>query len=195
MTPTDDAARLGQLAVRKIMVVAEDIFMDGRTQLAAPVRRIAGIAVLRNPCAAPAPENLSLLSDAALVLGESLMARMMAQAQAPIVSYGKAAIVGTLGTVEHAAALLHPTLGRPMRAAVGGGAALIPSTAKVAAPGASIDVPLGHRDSPWSFDEIDTVTLGVPDAPLADEIVLVIAIACSGRPNARVASPQRSGTK
>jgi hypothetical protein len=103
-----------------------------------------------------------------------------------VVSYGKAAIVGVAGDLEHAAAILHPKLGKPMRAAIGGGEALIPSNAKVAAAGASIDVPLGHKDNPWSFDEIDTWTLSVADAPRPDEIVVVIAISDGGRPNPRI---------
>ena len=78
--------------------------------------------------------------------------------------------------MEHGAALLHPRLGKPVRAAVGGGQLLMPSNVKVAAMGASIDLPLGHKDDPWSFDHIDTMSLLVPDAPRADEIKLCIAV-------------------
>ncbi|MEL6209413.1 MAG: amino acid synthesis family protein, partial [Pseudomonadota bacterium] len=87
------------------------------------------------------------------------------------VSYGKAAIVGLAGAMEHGGAMIHPRLGKPMRAAVGGGAALIPSNAKVAAAGTPIDLPLGHKDEAWSFDHFDTMTVMVADAPRPDEIV------------------------
>ena len=73
-----------------------------------------------------------------------------------------------------------------MREAVGGGEALIPSNVKVAAAGASIDVPLGHKDNAWSFDHFDTLTIAVPDAPRPDEIVVVVAVADGGRPHPRV---------
>jgi hypothetical protein len=104
----------------------------------------------------------------------------------PAIAYGKAALVGTHGDIEHAAALLHPRLGKPMRDAISGGKAIIPSTAKVAHAGATIDVPLGHKDDVWSFDEIDTMTLMIADAPRPDEIVLIIAIADGGRPRPRI---------
>ena len=83
-------------------------------------------------------------------------------------------------------AVCHPKLGKPMREAVGGGEALIPSNVKVAAAGASIDVPLGHKDNAWSFDHFDTLTIAVPDAPRPDEIVVVVAVADGGRPHPRV---------
>jgi len=72
-------------------------------------------------------------------------------------------------------------LGKPMRAAIGGGKALISSNVKVAAAGASLDVPLGHKDDPWSFPHFDTITVSVADAPRPDEILVVMAIADGGR--------------
>jgi hypothetical protein len=90
------------------------------------------------------------------------------------------------GDIEHAAAILHPKLGKAMRFAVGGGEAVIPSTAKVASAGARIDVPLGHKDNVWSFNEIDTMTLGVEDAPRPDEILVIMAVSDGGRPDPRV---------
>jgi hypothetical protein len=116
------------------------------------------------------------------------MEEAVAQLGSPPVSYGKAAIVGIAGDLEHGGALIHPKLGKPMRAAVGGGKALIPSNAKVAAAGASIDLPLGHKDDPWSFDHFDTVTVTIADAPLAGEIVLLMAVTDGGRPHPRVGS-------
>ena len=101
-------------------------------------------------------------------------------------SYGKAAIVGVLGDLEHGAALVHPKLGKPMREAVGGGEAIIPSNVKVASAGSSIDVPLANKDNIWAFDFLDTLTVAVPDAPRPDELVLVVAVADGGRPVPRV---------
>ena len=101
-------------------------------------------------------------------------------------SYGKAAIVGLDGDIEHAAAILHPRMGKPMREAIGGGKAIIPSNVKVAAAGAAIDVPLSDRDDVWVFDHIDTITVAVPDAPRPGEIVVIVALADGGRPRPRI---------
>ena len=85
--------------------------------------------------------------------------------QASVIAYGKGAIVGTSGDIEHAAAIIYPRMGKPMREAIGGGQAIIPSNIKIGTAGAFLDVPLGHKDDVWSFDQIDTMTLSVPGAP------------------------------
>ena len=103
----------------------------------------------------------------------------------PPVSYGRGALVGISGEMEHGGACIHPRLGRPMRAAVGGGQAVIPSNVKVAAAGTALDVPLGHKDDVWSFAHFDTVTVCISDAPRPEEIVMVMAIADGGRLNNR----------
>ena len=119
-------------------------------------------------------------------LAELLMPQLVALLPGSAVAYGKGAIVGVNGDAEHAAAICHPKMGKPMRAALGGGEALIPSATKVAAAGATLDLPLGHKDNPWSFDHFETVTVSVGDAPRPDEIVVVIGIADGGRVNPRV---------
>lgn len=172
--------------VRKIAFLVEDTFLESGVPVAASTRRVVGMAVLQNSCAASGHENLNELSAMAVELGNMLMPRMLDLLGSPVAAYGKAAIVGVSGQAEHAAALLHPTLGRPIREAIGGGAALIPSNAKVSGLGAEIDVPLGHRDDAWSFEHLDTITAGLADAPRPDEIVLLIAVAGSCRPNAKV---------
>ncbi len=121
-------------------------------------------------------------------LGDSLMAEAVAMLATAPVSYGKAAIVGADGDMEHGGAMIHPKLGKPMRAAVGGGKALIPSNVKVAGVGVPIDLPLGHKDEAWSFDHFDTMTIMVADAPRVDEIVFCMAVADGGRPIPRVGS-------
>jgi len=129
--------------------------------------------------------NLTLASlSGTLEPGDS--AQLVALLPHKAESYGKGAIVGVNGDLEHAAALCHPKMGKPMRAALGGGEALIPSTQRVAAGGETLDLPLGHKDNPWSFDHFETVTVGVPDAPRPDEIVVAIGIADGGRVNPRV---------
>lgn len=104
----------------------------------------------------------------------------------PPICYGKAALVGSDGAMEHGAAILHPRLGKPVREVIGGGKALMPSNHKVAGIGAAIDLPLGHKDEPWSFDHIDTMTLNVADAPRANEIVLCIGLSDGTRVLPRV---------
>jgi hypothetical protein len=119
-------------------------------------------------------------------LGEHLMEAMLPQLPEPAVNYGKAAIVGVAGDLEHGHALLHPKQGKAMRELIGGGQAIIPSAAKVAAAGATVDIPLGRKDDLWSFDHFDAVSVSVADGPRPIEILKAIAIADGGRPLPRV---------
>ena len=151
-----------------------------------PVSRVAALAVVSNPYAGRFEEDLSPLFDLGQQVGEELAPLAVAMLDGPAKAYGKAAIVGVNGDLEHAAALLHPKLGKPMRAACGGGEALIPSVTKVASAGAIIDVPLAHKDEIWSFDELDAITVMVGDAPRPDEILMVMAYSDGGRPSPRV---------
>jgi hypothetical protein len=185
------ASVLRGLKVRKIEWLASEAYLDAGIPLEPPARKAAAVVVLDNPAvhASSDEDGLRMLAETAARVGAVVMPRLAAMLEAAAVSYGKAAIVGADGQLEHGAALLHPTLGAPMRAAIGGGAALIPSNVKMGAAGTQIDVPLGHRNDPWSFDEIDTFTVGVSDAPRGAEIVLVMALASSGRPRARVRKP------
>ena len=171
--------------LRKHLIVVEEIGSEAGHRLMRPVRRVAGIVVVANPFAGRAVDDLSSLFDLGAAAGDFLMKRLADVLGSPAVSYGKGAVVGTAGEMEHGAACVHPKLGRPMRAAVGGGEALIPSNVKVGAAGSTIDVPLGHKDDAWSFDHFDTMTLMVPDAPRPDEIVIAMAIADGGRPRPR----------
>ncbi len=174
--------------VRKTLLIKEVIEKDGVGEPCAPITRVVAVAVVKNPFAGRFVSDLSLLFDLGGKLGERLMGEAVAMLAAPPVSYGKAAIVGVAGDAEHGGAMIHPKLGKPMRAAVGGGQAVIPSNAKVAAMGTAIDVPLTHKDNAWSFDHFDTMTVTVADAPRPDEIVLCMAVADGGRPHPRVGS-------
>ena len=171
--------------VRKILFQEETAFAETGHAAARPIRRIAAIAVIGNPYAATHVADLSMLFEFGRVLGERLMPELARRLGAAATGYGKAAIVGVNGEFEHGAAVIHPRLGRPMRDAVGGGKALIPANVKLAPAGTPIDLPLGHKDDPWSFDHIDTWTLAVADAPRPNELVILMALADGGRLNAR----------
>ena len=176
------------MRIRKLVVQRETIGSDAFGQECAPVMRVAGLAVFTNPFAGRFARDLSPLFDIGREVCRHLVAETLALLEKPAVSYGKAALVGVNGDMEHGGAVIHPKLGAPMRAGVGGGAALIPSNVKLAAPGAAIDLPLGHKDDPWSFDHFDTMTVMVADAPRPDEIVLCIAYADGGRAHPRCGS-------
>lgn len=176
------------MEVRKTVFIKEVIEADGVGKACDPITRVVAAAVVRNPFAGRFVEDLSALFDMGGELGERMMGDAVEMLGGPPVSYGKAAIVGVAGDLEHGGAMIHPKLGKPMRAAVGGGKALIPSNAKVAAPGTPIDLPLGHKDEAWSFAHFDTMTVMLADAPRPDEIVLCMAVADGGRPHPRVGS-------
>jgi len=154
-----------------------------------PVRKALAIAVIENPCAGRYVENLDELIAIGEELGGLLGARCVqalgiepGQAQ----SYGKAAIVGEAGELEHAAAILHPKLGAPLRVAVEKGAALVPSSKKMGGLGTAIDVPLGHKDAAYVRSHFDAMEARVADAPRANEIVVAVVVTDSGRPLPRV---------
>jgi hypothetical protein len=176
------------IQVRKTVFLSEVIETDSFGTPCAPVTRVAAAAVFRNPLAGRFENDLSPLFEIGAELGQRLAEQAVGLLKAPPVSYGKAAIVGASGDMEHGGAVIHPRLGAPMRAAAGGGAAVISSNVKIGAVGASIDLPLGHKDNPWSFDHFDTMTLSVPDGPAPDEIVMFIAYANRGRPIPRCGS-------
>jgi hypothetical protein len=134
-------------------------------------------------------DDLSLLSDIGAELGALLGKRCVealgiAPEQAQ--SYGKAAMVGEAGELEHAAAILHPKLGAPLRLAVQKGAALVPSSKKMGGPGQVLDVPLGHKDAAYVRSHFDGIEVQLNDSPRAGEIMVAVAITDSGRPLARV---------
>ncbi len=174
---------------RKIVTLVEEVRSEVGRAVDPPTRRAAAIAVIANPFAGRYVEDLSDLMAIGSELGELLAARAVAAlgiAGDTAESYGKAALVGEDGELEHAAAILHPSMGGPVRAAVGRGAALIPSAKKRGGPGATLDVPLGHKDAAFVRSHFDAMEVRVADAPRAGEILVVIAITDSGRPLPRV---------
>ncbi|MGE5639613.1 MAG: amino acid synthesis family protein [Clostridia bacterium] len=173
------------LEIRKIVVVQERTFSELGRHAARPIARAAALAVIENPFAGRFVDDLAPLFEAGAELGAQLAGRLVPLLDGPAVSYGKGALVGVEGEMEHGGACIHPMLGKPMRAAIGGGQAVIPSNVKIAAAGASLDVPLGHKDDIWSFDHFDTWSLSLADAPRPREIVVFIALADGGRVHPR----------
>jgi hypothetical protein len=183
-----DAAPL-RAKIRKLVTVVDEVRREQGRAVEPPVRRAAAIAVIENPFAGQYVENLDPLIEMSVDLGELLAARAVAALGVPgdqVEGYGKAALVGEDGEIEHAAALLHPKLGTPIRKALGKGAALIPSNKKRGGPGATLDIPLGHKDAAYVRSHFDGMEVRVADAPRADEILLAVAVAVGGRPLARV---------
>jgi hypothetical protein len=167
--------------IRKIITTREMVLSELGVAAPRPVVRAVGMAVIVNPFAGRSVEDLRQLFEAGAMLGERLMPDLVSLLDGPAVSYGKGALVGVDGEMEHGGACVHPMLGKPMRTAIGGGKAVISSNVKVAAAGSTLDVPLGHKDDAWSFPHFDTITVSVADAPRPNEILVVIAIADGGR--------------
>ena len=169
------------VAIRKLALLREEAFAEMGTPGARPVVRAVAMIAIANPFAGRYVPDLSDLIDAGAALAERVAPDLLRMLAGPPVSYGKGAIVGTAGEIEHGHALLHPKMGRPLRAAIGGGAALIPSAAKIGAPGAALDLPLGHKDDAWSRGHFDAITVSLGDAPRPEEILVVIGLADGGR--------------
>ena len=174
--------------VRKFITTKEIILQEMGKELPVSITRVSGMAVISNPLANKFSDDLTALFGIGRDIGERLSDLLAGEFKSPIISYGKAAIVGLHGEMEHGGACIHPMLGKPMRQAIGGGKSVIPSNVKVAAAGATIDVPLSHKDDAWSFDHFDTMTLALADAPRPEEIVVVLAFADGGRPFPRCGS-------
>ncbi len=175
--------------IRKILTILEETHEEGGREVTPFTRKAAAIAVVRNPYAGAFQADLEVLIDLGERLGWQLGKRAVAllgiephQAH----SYGKAAIVGEDGELEHAAAILHPKMGAPLRRAVEKGAALVPSTKKRGGMGCAIDVPLGHKDAAYVRSHFDAMEIRVSDAPRRDEIVVVVVVTDSGRPLPRI---------
>jgi hypothetical protein len=175
--------------IRKITVFIEETVSEMGQQISPPTRKAAAVAVIANPFAGCYVEDLTPLIEIGAELG-GLLGRKCVEAlgipAGETQSYGKAALVGEDGELEHAAAILHPSLGKPLRAAVEKGAALVPSSKKRGAPGRPLDIPLGHKDAAYVRSHFDGMEISIADAPRADEIMVAVAVTDSGRPLARV---------
>jgi hypothetical protein len=175
------------MEIRRFYIVSDEVVREAGRAVARPVKRVGVAAVIANPFAGEFVEDLDLLIGFGEELGDILTRRAVALLAGDAAeSFGKAAIVGLAGELEHAAALLHPKFGAPMRAALGGGAAIIPSAKKMGGPGDAIDVPLHFKDAAFVRSHFDAIEVRVPAAPRENEIVVIAALAHGGRPFARV---------
>ena len=175
--------------IRRIATFVEETRTEMGRTLERPTRRAAAVAVIENPCSGKYIEDLSELMQIGEELGEILTERAVAALGIPanmVESYGKAAAVGENGEIEHAAAILHPKLGTPVRRVLGKGAALIPSSKKRGGLGVVLDIPLGHKDAAFVRTHFDGMEVRIADAPRANEIVVAIAVTDSGRPLPRI---------
>ena len=175
--------------IRKLVVEVEETRIEMGKPIVPPTRKALAMAVIDNPCAGRYVDNL----DELVALGEELggllgtkCVEALGIAPGAAQSYGKAAIVGEAGELEHAAAILHPKLGAPLRKAVEKGAALVPSAKKRGGLGTAIDVPLGHKDAAFVRSHFDAMEARVADAPRPNEIVVAVVVTDSGRPLPRV---------
>ena len=179
--------------IRKLIVQVDETRIEMGKAVTPPTRRALAMAVIENPFAGRFEEKL----DALIAIGEELggllgekCVQALGIAPGAAQSYGKAAIVGEAGELEHAAAILHPKLGAPLRKAVEKGAALVPSAKKRGGLGTAIDVPLGHKDAAFVRSHFDAMEARVADAPRANEIVVAVVVTDSGRPLPRIGGLQ-----
>jgi hypothetical protein len=184
--------------IRKLVVQTDEVFLEMGQPVSPPTRRAVAMAVIANPFAGRFERDLSLLADIGEelggILGDACVAALKIE-PGMAESYGKAAIVGEAGELEHAAAILHPKLGAPLRIAVEKGAALVPSTKKMGTLGTAIDVPLGHKDAAFVRSHFDAIEARVSDAPRRAEIVVAVAVTAAGRPLPRIGGLQKSEIK
>jgi hypothetical protein len=184
--------------IRKLIVQVDETRIEMGQAVVPPTRKALAMAVIENPCAGRYVENLDELiaigEELGALLGEKCV-RALGIAPGQAQSYGKGAIVGEAGELEHAAAILHPKLGAPLRKAVEKGAALVPSSKKRGGLGTALDVPLGHKDAAFVRSHFDAMEARVSDAPRPGEIVVAVAVTDSGRPLARIGGLQASEIK
>ncbi|MGI9480793.1 MAG: amino acid synthesis family protein [Hyphomicrobiales bacterium] len=175
--------------IRKVAVIVEETLTEMGQEISPPTRRAAAVAVIENPFAGRFQEDLEDLKAIGEELG-AVLGRRCVEAlgikPSEAEGYGKAALVGENGELEHAAAILHPRLGAPLRKEVEKGAALVPSSKKVGGMGQALDVPLGHKDAAYVRSHFDGMEVRINDAPRANEIMVAVAVTDSGRPLPRV---------
>jgi hypothetical protein len=174
--------------VRKIVTGTEEIRHDGGPPLATPHRKAWVAAVIRNPFAGRYEPDIAFMMDALKPLGLECSKRLVSALGgdlAGIEAYGKGSLIGSAGEIEHGA-LWHVPGGYAMRELLGQALAIVPSSAKLGAMGAPIDIPIHHKDACYVRSHFDTLTVSVADAPRADEMMFVLAMTTGGRPHARV---------
>lgn len=180
------------LVIRKVVSIVETTRREMQRDVVGLHRKVATGVVFANPLAGQYVHDLDELVAVGAELGQVLVDEALAALGRPteeVAAYGKAAIVGTNGEIEHAAALIHPKFGAPIRAALGRGPAIIPSTKLLGGPGTRIVAPLTNCSDIWVFDDMDAIAFSIDDAPRPDEIVAVLALGIGGRPLHRIGKP------
>ena len=174
--------------IRSMTLIERKVLAESGAGLDDTTIQIASCATIRNPLAGTAPTaSLDPLVDLSVAVGELLVGSAMERAGGRAIrGYGKAALVGTDGDLEHGAAMIHVRLGLPMRRGAGGGPALIPGNGKVGPAGTNVDVIFGGLDDAWDYDAMDTMSVVVPDSPRPNEILLVVGYLIGTRPGARI---------
>ena len=185
------------MELRKVVVYLEEVRTEGgRSDDGGPLRKVAALAVIRNPYATRSwSADLSELVDASRDLAQILADRARSALGDEVESYGKGAIVGTAGEQEHANACLTSAFGDVFRESIGGGKAWLPSVTKRGNPGAFLDIPVCYKDAIWVRSHYDAITVSVPDAPLEDEILVGLAVTNRGRINARLGGLEKKDVK
>ena len=186
-----------EVVVRKKVTCVEEIFHEGGPIAARPLRRAVAIAVIRNPFAGSYVENIESFMDDLKPLGLEMARGLVAAlgGDATVVEgYGKGAIVGASGELEHGA-LWHVPGGYAMREVLGGAKAIVASTKKVGGPGTRLDVPITHINASYVRSHFDAMEVGVNDAPRADEILLALVMTTGARVHARVGGLKASEIK
>ncbi len=185
-----------EISVRKSQLILDKIWHDGGPPAREPRRRGAILTVIRNPFAGRYVDEIQSFMKPLETLGVG-MARELAEALGgpkAIQSYGKAAIVGLDGELEHGA-LWHAPGGYSMREVLGGTKAIVPSTKKVGPAGVRIDVPLHHINAAYVRSHFDAIEVGITDAPKPDEIIYILAMATGPRVHDRAGGLKASEIK
>lgn len=186
-----------EIAVRKYAVTVEEIFHEGGPAASVPLKRGAALAVIANPYAGRYVEDIQGFMDDlkpfGLEMAQRLLAAMGGDARA-IQGYGKGAIVGAAGELEHGA-LWHVPGGYAMRELLGDAKAIVPSTKKVGGPGTRLDIPVTHVNASYVRSHFDAFEIGITDAPRADELLFALVMTTGPRIHARVGGLKASEIK
>jgi hypothetical protein len=179
---------MADIELRKRLLTVEEIFHEGGPVAAVPLKRAAAISVIANPFAGRYVEDIAFLMKTLEPLGVEMAQALVAALggdPAVVQGYGKGAIVGAAGELEHGA-LWHVPGGYAMRAVLGDAKAIVPSAKKVGGPGTRLDIPVTHINASYVRSHFDAIEVGVPDGPRADELALVLVMTTGARIHARV---------
>lgn len=186
-----------EVAVRKRVTAVEEVFHEGGPVATAPVRRAMAMAVIRNPYAGAYVQDIAGFMDDLKPLGVEMAKSLVAALggnPGMVEGYGKGAIVGSAGELEHGA-LWHVPGGYAMREVLGGAKAIVASTKKVGGPGTRLDVPITHINASYVRSHFDAMEIGLADAPRSDEILLALVMTTGARIHARVGGLKASEIK